>query len=157
MRRTLAGCWWSCVLLCTAAPTNAYAFPPLLPDAKLTPGKVARGARDSRGVTPAMEEAVFKRYRIAAEHRDYYVIDHLIPTELGGADAVQNLWPQRLDARPYGPHRKQVITRKLLELIAANRITISQAQREISEDWISAFVVHIGMVHLTPELKESRE
>jgi hypothetical protein len=129
---------------------SANGFPPLLPDSKLTPGKVARGPRDSRGVTQPMREKVFARYGIRRERWSDYTIDHLVPTELGGADDIKNLWPQRLDARPYNPHRKQLLTRRFLEMIAGGRITLAEAQQEMKEDWISAFVVHIGMVHLTP-------
>jgi hypothetical protein len=132
----------------TAQPL--YALQPLLPDPKLTPGKVAAGPRDTRGVTAAMRDKVFARYRIPPDRRSAYTIDHLIPKELGGADAVENLWPQRLNGRPYNPHRKELLARKLMQLISNGQMTLAQAQQEIREDWISAFVVHIGMVHLTP-------
>lgn len=132
---------------------NAFAFESLLPDPKLTPGRIAKRPSDTRGVLESMQDEVFVRYRIPLERRRYYTIDHLIPKELGGADAIQNLWPQRLSARPYGPRRKRLLTQQFLEMIAAKQITLAEAQREMSEDWISAFVTHIGMVYLSPNVE----
>jgi hypothetical protein len=139
------------VVICFSALTpDAFAFDPLLPDTRLTPGKVAKRPADTRGVPASTEEEVFARYRIPLERRSFYEIDHLIPRELGGADDIRNLWPQRLSARPYGPRRKRLLTQRLIEMIAAKQITLAEAQREMSEDWISAFVAHIGMVYLSP-------
>lgn len=146
MRRRQAAVMW-CVLV-TAA--SAHAFTPMLPDARLTPGKVATGAADLRGVTAAMENEVFARYRIVPERRRAYKIDHLIPRELGGADDVKNLWPQRISARPYTARRKEVLTAHLLQLVAAGELTLAQAQQEMREDWISSFITRIGMVYLSP-------
>jgi hypothetical protein len=76
----------------------------------LTPGVVRplttaqvctiRWGRDHRHVTPRMKRIVAARYglTLAQIHRRGQgrccEIDHLIPRELGGADAVDNLWPQ---------------------------------------------------------------
>lgn len=118
---------------------------------------MARNAADQRGVTLQTQQRVFQRYRIPRERWSYYTIDHLIPKELGGADRVENLWPQRLNVRPYGPHRKEVLTGKLLALIETGEMTLAQAQQEMREDWISSFVLHIGMVYLTPGKPEPAE
>ncbi len=140
------------VAICVGGSAPAVAgFEPLLPNPKLTPGRIAKRPADTRGVTERMREKVFQRYKIPVERRSKYTIDLLIPKELGGADAIENLWPQKLDARPYGPRRKQLLARRFLEFIAAGQMTLAEAQREMSEDWISAFVIHIGMVHLSPE------
>ena len=137
-------------LLVGVIGSRAFAFEPLLPNAKLTPGRIAHRPSDTRGVTESMQDEVFARYHIPLASRPYYIIDHLIPMELGGADDIRNLWPQRLSARPYGPRRKRLLTQRLLEMIAAKQITVAEAQREMGEDWISAFVSHIGMVYLSP-------
>lgn len=129
---------------------NVRAFEPLLPDPKLTPGKVASKAGDISGVKDAMRAKVFARYRVPPARRGDYVIDHLIPRELGGADHVENLWPQRIGARPYGPSRKKLLTDRFVQMVATNRMTLAEAQRELAEDWVSAFVIHIGMVYLLP-------
>jgi hypothetical protein len=120
----------------------------MLPDRKLTPGKIARKDKDRRGVTEEMERHIFDRYHIPWRRRLEFKVDHLIPVELGGADAVDNLWPQSLYARPYNAQRKELLTQHLLASIAAGKMTLTQAQKEISEDWISCFVDHLGMVYL---------
>ena len=120
----------------------------MLPDPKLTPGKIARKDKDRNGVTEEMERHVFARYHIPWRRRGEFKVDHLIPIELGGADAVDNLWPQSLSPRPYNAHRKERLTRRLLALVAAGKMTLAQAQKEISEDWISCFVEYLGIVYL---------
>jgi len=132
--------------LILAAPARAE--DDLLPDRKLTPGKVARRDEDRHGVTEEMERNVFGRYHIPWRRRPEFKVDHLIPAELGGADTIDNLWPQSLSTLPYNAQRKDLLTQRLLARIAAGEMTITQAQKEISEDWISCFVDHFGMVYL---------
>lgn len=129
---------------------KARALEPLLPNPKLTPGRVAEREKDRRGVTLAMEQKVFARYRLRWERRPQFKIDHLVPVELGGADTIDNLWPQNLRAKPYGPDRKELLAEVLLKKIASKQITLAQAQEEIRRDWIDAFIDHLGMVYLKP-------
>ena len=123
-----------------------------LPNPKLTPGCVAASEKDRGGVTLAMEQKVFARYHLPWEWRARYKIDHLIPLELGGADMIDNLWPQKIRARPYGADRKELLTEVLLQKIRAGKMTHVQAQEEIRRDWIDAFIDHVGMVYLKPGL-----
>ena len=122
----------------------------MLPNRKLTPGKVARDDRDREGVSEAMERRVFERYRIPWTRRAEFKVDHLIPLELGGADHIRNLWPQSLKIKPYGARRKELLTQCLRERIAAGQMTLAQAQEQISEDWIDCFIDYLGMVYLSP-------
>ena len=128
--------------------TVARAQEPLVPNPKLTPGRVAQHDNDRGGVTLAMEQKVFARYRLPWTRRAEFKIDHLVPLELGGADSIDNLWPQRLRAKPYGPDRKELLTEVLLLRIRKGQITLAQAQEQISGDWIDAFIDHLGMVYL---------
>ena len=132
--------------LTMAAPVRAG--DDLLPNRKLTPGKVARRDEDRHGVTEEMERKVFSRYHIPWRRRPEFKVDHLIPAELGGADTIDNLWPQSLYTLPYNAQRKDLLTQRLLARIAAGEMTITQAQKEISGDWISCFVDHLGMIYL---------
>ena len=135
-------------LVLVGLAANVLAGDNLLPDPTLTPGKVARNGQDRNGVPEEMERHVFRLYQIPWRRRPEFKVDHLIPTELGGADSIDNLWPQSLSARPYNAERKELLTRRLLALIAAREMTLTQAQREIREDWISCFVEHLGIVYL---------
>ena len=121
---------------------------PLLPNPKLTPGRVAQSDKDKGGVTIAMEQKVFARYRLPWSRRPQFKIDHLIPRELGGADTLDNLWPQSVRAKPYGADRKELLTEVLLARIAKRQITLAQAQEQIRKDWIDTFIDHVGMVYL---------
>ena len=127
---------------------NGRAGELLVPNPKLTPGRVARSDKERAGVTLQLEQKVFARYRLPWTRRAEFKIDHLIPTELGGADTLDNLWPQSVRAKPYGTDRKELLTEEFLKKIRAGRMTIEQAQEEMSRDWIDAFIDHVGMVYL---------
>jgi hypothetical protein len=135
------------VLILTIA-TSVLAQEALLPNPKLTPGRIAERDKDRGGVTLAMEKKVFSRYRLPWPRRAEFKIDHLVPVELGGADTIDNLWPQSLRTKPYGADRKELLTEVLLERVAKKQITLEQAQELIRKDWIDAFVDHVGMVYL---------
>jgi hypothetical protein len=135
-------------VLVFAIASTVTAQDALLPNPKLTPGRIAKRDKDRGGVTLKMEQKVFARYRLPWSRRAEFKIDHLIPVELGGADTIDNLWPQSLRIKPYGADRKELLTELLLEAIRAGRMTIAQAQEEIRRDWIDAFIDHLGMVYL---------
>ena len=135
-------------LLALMIAVPAQAGDSLLPNPKLTPGKIARRDKDRNGVTEEMERRLFDRYHIPWRRRAEFKVDHLIPIELGGADVIENLWPQSLFARPYSVERKELLTQRLLARIAEGKMTLAQAQKEISEDWISCFVDQLGIVYL---------
>ena len=75
-------------LLVFALAAYASAQDALLPNPKLTPGRVAKRDKDRGGVTLKMEQKVFARYRLPWTRRNEFKIDHLIPVELGGADTI---------------------------------------------------------------------
>ena len=135
-------------LLVFALAAYASAQDALLPNPKLTPGRVAKRDKDRGGVTLKMEQKVFARYRLPWARRNEFKIDHLIPVELGGADTINNLWPQSLRTKPYGADRKELLTEVLLTRIRASQMTVAQAQEQISRDWIDTFIDHLGMVYL---------
>ena len=135
-------------LLVFALAAYASAQDALLPNPKLTPGRVAKRDKDRGGVTLKMEQKVFARYRLPWTRRNEFKIDHLIPVELGGADTINNLWPQSLRTKPYGADRKELLTEVLLTRIRVGQMTVAQAQEQISRDWIDTFIDHLGMVYL---------
>jgi hypothetical protein len=120
----------------------------LVPNPKWTPGRVARTEKERGGVTLKLEQKVFARYRLPWGRRAEFKIDHLIPLELGGADTFDNLWPQSLRAKPYGADRKELLTEVLLEKVRAGKMTLAQTQEKMRNDWIDAFIDHVGMVYL---------
>jgi len=111
------------------------------PDHRLTPGLIrtnisavescaTRWSLDARHVTTRMRRQVFQSYGIAWSDRRFYVVDHLIPRELGGADDLRNLWPQsKANAK-----RKDVWENRLHRDVCAGRMRFVDAQR-IMRNW----------------------
>lgn len=87
--------------------------------------------KDRRHVTEAMKREVARRYGIprASIHARGLCceIDHLIPRELGGADAVDNLWPQ-----PWAQaHVKDRRENQLHVAVCRGEVTLAAAQEEM--------------------------
>lgn len=107
-----------------------------LPDPHLTPGAVRplsqaqvcaiHWSTDTRRVTQRMKRQVAAHYQLAWPATGY-VFDHLIPRDLGGADVIENLWPQtvaeakRKDGDEVRLHRAVCATPSRLSLEAAQQ------------------------------------
>lgn len=126
-----------------------------LPDPKLTPGAVtthdaravctigyARGIRPRGAAWRTLRNEVYARYGIRRGERSaldargrrhsLYVIDHLIPIELGGAPAdIRNLWPQPRAAA----ERKDHVENELHARVCSGHMALDDAQRLIARDW----------------------
>lgn len=66
-------------------------------------------------------------------------LDHLVSIELGGADTLDNIWPQCgppgvARARRYF-HQKDLVENWLAREVRAERIELADAQRGIASDW----------------------
>jgi hypothetical protein len=140
----------------------------LLPDLQVTPGKVAitdkntvcttKWGKDERHVTPAMKKQAYAEYGTAPGKgvcvrkthtsangkvvTEGCEVDHLISRELGGADAVENLWPQPYTQHP-GAHEKDWLENELHKEVCNKKgatITLEEAQQEITADWYAAYL-----------------
>ena len=139
------------VALCCAG--KAFAADPILPDPNLTPGAVfttdtavvcAPGFVASRPPTPEKLKAfIFREYGIDARW-GHYQIDYVIPPQLGGSQAPENLWPQSFDTHPWNAALKDRLEDYLYKQVCAGRMTLMEAQREISADWVSAYRLYLG-------------
>jgi hypothetical protein len=118
-----------------------------LPRRALTPGvalAVGRGrvctpgyASSVRDVSESDRAAVYDRYGvvwISYEHE----VDHLISLELGGSNAVRNLWPEPY-AGTWGARTKDALENRLHELVCEGRLKLRSAQRQEARDWIAAY------------------
>jgi hypothetical protein len=76
--------------------------------------------------------------------RDDYngVLDHLIPTSLGGSNDPQNLWPQP-ENKEYGPAWKDALEVKLHEMVCSGKLPLKEAQDTIRKDWVKAYDQYI--------------
>ena len=66
-------------------------------------------------------------------------LDHLVPLELGGADTLDNIWPQcgppgvALSARYF--KEKDIVENYLTKLVKSGQMDLDQAQHGIATDW----------------------
>jgi hypothetical protein len=121
---------------------------------RLTPGDVLTTDRNQictpgytktvRNVPSSLKHQVYNAYGIPTHKPGDYEIDHLISLELGGSNSVRNLWPESFKSMPLNAHVKDDVENKLHEMICNSRIDVSQAQREIAQDWTAAYAKYVG-------------
>jgi hypothetical protein len=133
----------------------AAAMAPQAPDPKLTPGDVNPAATLSvicvrgytskpgvRHVTAATKRQVFAEYGVDPKS-DKFEVDHLISLELGGSNAIGNLWPQSYTSSPYNAHLKDALENRLHAMVCAHQLDLAAAQREIAGNWIAAYQAYV--------------
>jgi hypothetical protein len=145
----VAACGWQ--LHRTIQRTSLYAVnsPELLPRKNLTPGTVQSIGAEELCANPELEndppvnasikEAVFKRYGLPDASTGSYELDYLIAPALGGTSDMENLWPQRATSTSWNAHAKDQLEDLLRTLVCQHKISLANAQKEISEDWIASY------------------
>jgi len=134
-----------------------------LPDPDITPGNALSSislvtlckpgyTTRVRDVPQAVKNHVYRNYGISANNQGFCKgpegceVDHLISLELGGSNDISNLWPQ-----PYfgatNAHNKDQLENKLHSLVCAKKVSLSEAQQAISDNWIEAYNKYIGPLH----------
>ena len=83
-------------------------------------------------IPKSLTREVFAKYGITDTTN--YRIDNLVPLELGGSNAITNLWPQPINPTP-GFNEKNKAEVKLHELVCANKMPLKSAQYMISHNW----------------------
>jgi hypothetical protein len=147
--------------LCFAVSAGAVDITGEHPYAVLTPGDVrttdaavvcdkTQSTRTVRNVPGSLKQQIYRAYGLNSK-RDGWCnteqgceVDHLISLELGGSNDPKNLWPQPYQGTPWNAHAKDALENKLHALVCAGRMTLPQAQMEISGDWIASYKLHIG-------------
>jgi len=65
--------------------------------------------------------------------------DHLISLQLGGTNAVSNLWPEPNRAgAPGTTNPKDAIETRLNKAVCSHKVTLAAAQKAIAHDWVTA-------------------
>lgn len=136
------------------APTPTSAFVTghgvAMPNHTLTPGAVLAGATTAQVCTPGWAsahrdvpaseaKAVFTAYRIPYARRASYELDHLISLELGGSNAVSNLWPQPQTENDTNGPDKDALENHLHGLVCSGQLALGTAQHSIAADWVAAW------------------
>jgi hypothetical protein len=131
------------------------------PNPALTPGAAVPGvsveqvcapgyASTSRNPGLLDEQSVFQLYLL-----DYpaslsgYRVDRLIPTELGGADTLPNLWPEPTTPQTAG--RKDQLAGWLHQLVCSGAVPLETAQRQVADDWYAAWLRYGGTNSPAPD------
>lgn len=131
-----------------AGPASLYPNPALTPG-DLLPGVTAKEVCVSgyssgvRSVSSDEKAAVYQRYGIPNEPGKHEV-DHFIALELGGSNALTNLWPEPY-VTPDGPnkigaHEKDRVENYLHAEVCAGRMLLPQAQDAIRTDWYAVYL-----------------
>lgn len=146
----------SLVSLCAAAPpANAQAHyrqrgKAVLNDSAYTPGDTLttdtavvchRKTGTVRAVTEAEKRQVYVLYGLppTGHKAGAYEVDHLISLELGGSNAITNLWPEPAAPKP-GFHQKDVLENTLHRMACSGAISLRAAQTAIATDWTIPYV-----------------
>ena len=116
-----------------------------LPDSTCTPGAVLTTnisticksgyTKTVRDVSTSEKKQVFSEYGIPWSSRSNYEVDHLISLELGGSNDISNLWPESSVIKN-GSLTKDKLENSLHAQICSDKMSIVEAQREISTNWL---------------------
>lgn len=153
------------LLIAALASAPAQAQSARLPDPKLTPGvatnetaatlcKKTFHTADVRTVTESEKNEVYRRYGLKPNTgyctpRPYKTkkgkkikqgceVDHLISLEIGGANDIENLWPQPYTENP-GAHDKDKLENWLHKQVCTGKMTLPEAQKAIATDWFAEY------------------
>lgn len=88
---------------------------------------------------PEKEEAVFRAYGIHRHAAQAYQVDYLINPQLGGSDALANLWPEPYHATVWNAKAKDALETRLHGMVCSGQINLQAAQQELATDWIAAY------------------
>lgn len=91
-----------------------------------------------RDVSTATKKQVFKEYGISYDKHSDYEVDHIISLELGGSNDISNLFPEAYN-NTYGARIKDKLENYLHKQLCSGKMTIQEAQKEISGDWITYY------------------
>ena len=143
-----AGCAISFVLVLALVLFHFNDEARLLPNAKMTPGVIrnvsltdlcsASPSTTMRPIPVATGQMVFGQYGIDNPPRGGYELDHLIDPELGGSDDPGNLWPQPYSTE-WNARVKDALEDHLHELVCNGQLSLTTAQRDVSQNWIAAY------------------
>jgi hypothetical protein len=129
-----------------------------MPNPALTPGVAlttstarvcVRGYSASvRDVPEAEKAAVYARYGVV-DVPYAHEVDHLVSLEIGGSNAIANLWPEPYAGR-WGARTKDVLEDRLHELVCDGRLGLRSAQRIEARDWVAAYRRYVGGIPAAP-------
>ena len=124
---------------CTPGAFNPTITLEILQDPKFRTGCI----RD-KATTPQEKSQTYSWYDIKHPSNNQgatqvYELDHFVPLELGGADTLDNIWPQCGPSRVALANRyfkqKDLVENYLASMVRANKADLDQARKCITADW----------------------
>ncbi len=120
-----------------------------LQDSACTPGAIFPNATKKQACTPGYASSVrdvpqsvknkaYAEYGIAKRLPGQYEVDHLVSLQLGGSNALANLWPEAASPKP-GFHEKDKVENYLNLQVCSGAISLQQAQIEIATNWLAVY------------------
>lgn len=153
--------WQAILISLIVLAYTAHALAGDLPDPKLTPGVSnpnvtqanigqticvsgwTKTIRPSVAITNRIKTRLMHAYGLDGQSPRNFELDHLQSLEIGGnPQADGNLWPQSWTGK-CNARQKDRLETKLKYLICAGTITLTQAQSEISSNWITAYAKYV--------------
>jgi hypothetical protein len=121
------------------------------PNPRLTPGSVVntnttsvcamspRGARNR--ISWLTGQQVFTAYGHAPGTQHKYILNYLVPLDLGGGTDTANIWPASL--RGTGFFQKVQTDHVLRALVCRRTLSLAQAQRDEESNWYAAWLRYV--------------
>ncbi len=97
---------------------------------------------EGRPVSSSLADVVFSQYGIRDPQPRRYEVDYLITPALGGAEDVRNLWPQPYSVGMWNSRVKDALEDRLQNLVCTGRLSLAEAQQELSKNWVAAYQKH---------------
>jgi hypothetical protein len=123
-----------------------------MPNLALTPGValnvgvsricVSGYATSARDVSDSEKAQVYARYHITWVPYQHEV-DHLISLELGGSNAIGNLWPEPYAGR-WGARTKDALENRMHDLVCSGQLSLPSAQHQEATNWVAAYRRYVG-------------
>jgi hypothetical protein len=122
-----------------------------LPDRRCSPGAVYTDATVAlictpgystkvRDVPESEKAAVYSEYGIPRQHYGRpYEVDHIVSLELGGSNAIANLYPEAAFDPSPGFHVKDRLENRLHALVCEGRMGLGAVQRSIASNWVALY------------------
>ncbi len=130
----------------------------ILPDSACTPGAVLTTniktictvgyTKTVRDVSDTTKKKVFAEYGIPYSQHSNYEVDHLISLEIGGGNDISNLWPENSKITD-GSLTKDKFENYLHSQVCSGKMTIQEAQKEISAGWLTYYQADTGVKQTT--------
>ncbi len=93
-------------------------------------------------IPPTLKATVFSAYGYSLSNAKHsYILNYLVPYDLGGAAMQANLWPVALNGT--GFYQKTQINHVLRDMVCRHMISLAGAQHALETDWYTAWLKYV--------------